>query len=446
MFAFFLYEEIEILNKTHILLVKSYFFKLLRLYKNNILMVSSLLLIFYFCLSPLLKLNFVFGSDDDWILLNNPEVIGFSFSHILHYFTTVYNGQYSPVNTIFYGLIYKINGFNAFNFYLALLSMHTLNALLVFRFFTLIVERSSLSVRFPYRLQFMIAYSCALFFYINPIQIETYTWVSASKVILYTFFILLCMIAYVNFLKNKSFFWYSFTIFSFLLACSSKEQAVILPLVLLLIDYYILKYFLSKKQLFLKVPFFIISLLMGLYQLSFQKLPGIPVAINNESQVFDNLWLSFSCIGEYYINTLIPSVSVKNGSRIVSDQILHKFQFVWFLVFVILFYLTFFSIIKKKREIIFGIGLTFISLLFTLPIFPIVRSSYIADRYMYLGCVGIFYPIAVYLLSNCVKMKTVGLVIICLYVSYLFILTYFNCQNRSIHQNIFKSIVTTVKR
>ncbi|MGI8950090.1 MAG: hypothetical protein ACR2FN_00760 [Chitinophagaceae bacterium] len=394
--------------------------------RNFLLLIITLLAVFYFCFTPLLKLDFFYGSDDDWILLKNPEVYNFSLTQIPKYFTTVYNGQYSPINTIFYGLIFRIDGYNAFNFHLVLLVFHSINAILVFLLIILLLNLSSFSETH----KFIISYFCALMFYVHPIQIESFGWISASKVILYTFFILLSLIAYIKFLLQKLRYYYYFSIVLFLLACGSKEQAVILPLLLLLVDYHY--GVLSIKILLLKIPFFLISIALGLCQLNFQKLSGTPVIINHTSfQLLTNVWLSMCCIGEYYLKIILPVTSCNEGISIVSDEILNKYQFLYFIIFVCLFYITHFAIRKNKKEIVFGIIFTFITLLLTLPIFPIARSTFLADRYTYLGCVGLIYTVVIYSLSQLQNRKVLKIFLIVFYVFYLFVSTYYTCQKWS---------------
>src|SRR6185437_3289939 len=90
------------------------------------------------------------------------------------------------------------------------------------------------------------------------------TWISERKDVLYTFFFMLSSIKYIDFIERdkKKYLVYSFIFF--VLSCLAKGMAVVLPLVLVLLDYWFDKEWLSVKRLLQKVPFFIVSVLFGI--------------------------------------------------------------------------------------------------------------------------------------------------------------------------------------
>lgn len=46
--------------------------------------------------------------DDGWMLLSNEYVTSLSVTNIQSIFTEPYHGQYSPLNTLYYALVYKL--------------------------------------------------------------------------------------------------------------------------------------------------------------------------------------------------------------------------------------------------------------------------------------------------------------------------------------------------
>ena len=86
-----------------------------------------------------------------------------------------------------------------------------------------------------------IAFVTAILFAIHPMHVESVAWIAERKDVLYTFFLLLCLHAYISYIKSKKplkkgLYWLAFTM-SFYLSWHSKFSAVIIPPLLFLIDY-----------------------------------------------------------------------------------------------------------------------------------------------------------------------------------------------------------------
>src|SRR5690606_1696117 len=102
-----------------------------------------------------------------------------------------------------------------------------------------------------------------LVFAIHPLQVETVAWLGATNNLLFVFFLFSGLYSYLLVVQNKQNEFYFFSLLLFLLACLSKSSAVIFPLLLLLVDFY-LKGKLTLKDVLLKLPFFALSILFGL--------------------------------------------------------------------------------------------------------------------------------------------------------------------------------------
>ena len=134
--------------------------------------------------------------DDSWTLLENPFVKDVSIESMVYHFKNFYSGQYSPVNTIFYIITYKIFGFEPTAYHAMSLLVHTASVLLLYRLMCSIISL----VKHHYSTDRVKSFSffVSLIFAIHPLQVEPIAWVSASKVILYAFFTLLACYAYVQ--------------------------------------------------------------------------------------------------------------------------------------------------------------------------------------------------------------------------------------------------------
>src|SRR5690606_11451109 len=106
----------------------------------------------------------------------------------------------------------------------------------------------------------MVAFITALLFLIHPMQVESVVWISASKVLLYAFFFLSALVFYLRYIATNRKVFYFLGIDFFILYLEAKEQTLIFPLVLELINWYLrldLKY---KRVISEKIPFFLQSI------------------------------------------------------------------------------------------------------------------------------------------------------------------------------------------
>src|SRR5258705_6432494 len=185
------------------------------------------------CLWPMLKNEFT-NWDDEFYIINNPLLRGPDWKGI---FSQQVLGNYHPLTIISYAFNYAISGLDPFSYLLVNYLFHIVNTILVFYFIWNISGKNK-----------FIAAFVALIFGIHPMHVESVAWVAERKDVLYTFFFLLSLIQYYKYLnsdfRNKK--WYSFlfakkywlTFLFFLLSLLSKPAAIIVPLVLLLLDYW----------------------------------------------------------------------------------------------------------------------------------------------------------------------------------------------------------------
>src|SRR5882757_7864462 len=95
--------------------------------------ILCILLPALFCYNHIVVLSFS-TPDDRWMLLKNPLVhpVDFSFSYLVKTFTSFNDIQYSPLNTIYYYLVFQINGFDPYYFHLFSFIFHLLNAAIIY--------------------------------------------------------------------------------------------------------------------------------------------------------------------------------------------------------------------------------------------------------------------------------------------------------------------------
>ena len=176
------------------------------------------------------------GWDDGWMLLNNYTYRGFTWDNLQTIFKETWYGQYSPVNQLFYTIIYSIFGPNPMVYHSYSLLLHLSNVCFVF----LLVYSVLLGAKHTdEKTALVVAFFVSLLFCIHPLQVEAIAWVSASKVLLYSFFTLLTLLAYVKFICSGKAKYYISNVGNGRHFFNAQQQLlpVFLPLSFLLLPY-----------------------------------------------------------------------------------------------------------------------------------------------------------------------------------------------------------------
>jgi hypothetical protein len=221
--------------------------------KNRItLYVISLLLLTFLVFYNSLHNFFITNLDDSLYIAAADNLKHLTSADFSTMFGTFIAGNYHPLAILSLAIDFSFHGQNAFPFHLLNLLFHMANVSLVFWFIYLLLKRAEA------------AFIVALFFAIHPMHVESVAWISERKDVLYTFFFLASLIAYLLYLKDvKMYGYYIFSIVLFILSLMSKSAAVSLAPVIVLIDYYSGRKF-NWKAIAEKVPFFLLSLLFGI--------------------------------------------------------------------------------------------------------------------------------------------------------------------------------------
>jgi len=175
--------------------------------------------------------------DDDLYITNNSHIKeGLTFKSVYWAFTSTQNGQWTPVAVISHLVDYTFFGLDAGGHHLINLLFHTVNTLLLF--FLLCRMTATL-----WQSAFV-----ALIFALHPLHVESVAWATERRDVLYAFFLLLTIWAYINYVEKPKWFRHICVLLCFILAAMSKPMAVTLPFILLLLDYWPLGRFRMGKE------------------------------------------------------------------------------------------------------------------------------------------------------------------------------------------------------
>lgn len=165
--------------------------------------------------------------DDPGYVYNNPHVLsGLTWSGIQWAFTHVHQANWHPLTWISHMIDVQLFGPNAGPHLLVSVTLHALNAVLVFLFF-------NLATRSQWRSAVM-----AALFAVHPMHVESVAWVSERKDTLSTLFFLLCLIAYTLYVRRGSRPAYAGAVAALALGLMAKPMLVTTPFVLLLLDFW----------------------------------------------------------------------------------------------------------------------------------------------------------------------------------------------------------------
>jgi len=340
--------------------------------------LAAILVITAIVFSPCLSNGFV-NWDDPVYILNNNLIKDLSWKGIKLIFSNFNSDNYAPLTDLISAVQYKISGLNPGAFHFGSLVVHLLNVGLVFLFIQLLCGR------------WEVATITALFFGIHPMQVESVAWASARSNLFYATFFLGSLISYFYYLKRNHEFKYLFiSLLLFGFSIITKAIAIVLPLVLILIDNYEGRK-VNKKAIFEKIPFFIISFVIGILTLLIKHQYGNLKDLSPFYTIFQRIIVSSSTIILYIFKLLIP-VELTAFYTYPSKLSNGSLYFGYYLSPLIILIITY-GIIRLRRfkkEVVFGFLFFSLNIIFFLQIIPI-GGTFIAERYVYVPCIGLFF-------------------------------------------------------
>jgi tetratricopeptide (TPR) repeat protein len=188
--------------------------------------------------------DFVHCDDNDYVSKNPNVLNGLTPAAVSWAFTTDVSSHWHPLTWLSLMLDCQLFGPNPAGFHLVNLLLHIVNTLLLFA----VLKRMTGAL-------WQSAFVAALFA-LHPMHVESVAWISERKDVLSTFFWLLTMLAYTQYVKKPGIVQYLLTLLFFALGLMAKPMLVTLPFVLLLLDYWPFQRKISWHLLVEKIPLF----------------------------------------------------------------------------------------------------------------------------------------------------------------------------------------------
>jgi len=337
--------------------------------KNHKIILSLCLILAIPAISffPCLKNDFL-NWDDQQYVTENKMITELSWRSIETIFDSIYMGHYHPLTLLSYALEYRFFKLNPFAYHLTNLILHLMNGLLVFWLMMMLKGGVFTSL------------VVSLLFGIHPLHVESVAWISERKDLLCSFFFLGSLVVYLTYLKTRGRRFYFLSLFLFLLSLLSKSMAVTLPLVLFLCDYLLDRKF-DRKSLIEKIPFLAMAFIFGIIA-SFALRSSGMVDSKSSLSFFKNIFIMSEVLTSYFSKLILP---IKLSCLYPSIQEIGGVWLYVSLTTIIGFLIAGILLGRYNKTITFG------TLFFFITILPVLPIKIVADRYIYIPSIGIFF-------------------------------------------------------
>jgi protein O-mannosyl-transferase len=352
--------------------------------KNKWQFALAALLTTAICFSPMLK-NGLTNWDDEFYVVQNTLLRGPDWQGI---FTKPVVSNYHPLTIITLALNYQFSQLDPTSYLVVNYLLHLVNTLFVF---LLVLKLSNFNTG--------VAFFTSLVFGIHPMHVESVAWVSERKDVLYTFFFLVGLLQYWEYLETGKKKNYGLCLLFFVLSILSKPAAIVFPLVLFLLDYWKgreIRLNLARE----KFVFFLISVVFTIITLQLQSKTAMA------SLDLFPIWsrFFFACYGImiYLLRFFIP-YPLSAFHPFPSPD--HLGWDVWVSPFFVLALLISVWYFRKNKVVIFSFFFFIINLLLVLQVIS-VGATLISERYTYMPYIGLAFLTGMIIEKN--KMKTAG--------------------------------------
>ncbi len=342
---------------------------------NELLYILVLLAFSFLIFSPSLKNEFVNWDDDRNVyenqLVKEPNLKAIFSQNVI--------GNYNPLSILSFAIEHHFFGMDPKMMHLTNIILHLICIFFVFKIFRL------LTIDLPFAL-----FGAALFA-IHPLRVESVSWITERKDVLYGMFFCWALFLYI---KNLDQYKKSRSFWIFILFCVglfAKIQMVALPLTMLVVDYYKnrpvnFKLILEKSHYFLAA--FIIGCL-GIYMLSQQG----SLDTNDGAQTGANrIFIGSYSLLTYCIKWLVPYMM---SPLYPYPEKLTVWHYISLPVALALLYGIYLAYKKDYKPLVFGFLFFFVNIVFLLQILG-AGQGYLADRFTYIAYIGLFFISAYY--------------------------------------------------
>ena len=322
--------------------------------------------------------------DDPGYIKDNPLIKDISGDGIRNIFTTPIMGNYHPLTILSYAIEYSYAQLKPELLYIYhrdSVLLHIVVTMLIFWFVRLLTKRP------------LAAIVTALLFGLHPMHVESVAWLAGRKDVMYGMFYMAACVAYLYYLRStdsKKWLYYAGVIILFVCSLLSKPVAVVLPVTLLLIDYFEKRKF-DNILIFDKIVPFGLAIAAGLKSVADQKTFGAIGTQNVAYNPLEHIALGGYAFITYLWKAVVPlrlSCFYPYPQKI--NDALPAAYYLYPLVVLVLLALLVWAFLRKNKVVVFGSMFFLVNILLLLQFIP-VGGAILADRYTYIPYLGLFF-------------------------------------------------------
>lgn len=318
--------------------------------------------------------------DDAEYILHNPDIRGINGTHFKAWFSGYYVGNYHPLTMLSYAIDYAMGGLQPFIYHFTSILLHLANACLVYAFFSKLQQQKT------------VALAVALLFALHPSQAESVSWVAERKTVLCGFFSLLAMLQYQGYVRQPV--GKNMLLLVLFSACAmlSKGTAVVLPITFLAIDLWLERGLNHRSVWIEKAPLFAMALIVGFVAINAQQAGHFMDGSSTRSLPQTIVYAGYAYT-QYIVRFFVPIGISALYPYPAEMNAVHILFFIIALGLAVLFFIS----LRRKWHVLSG-GILFYTanILLLIQLIPF-GNTLMADRYMYLSCIGLAYPAMHYL-------------------------------------------------
>jgi hypothetical protein len=205
--------------------------------RGSALLGAVLVVVVLLLYVPVVHHQFINGWDDDAYITRNIHVTtGFTLANLNWAFTTTRPFYWHPVTWLSHMLDFQLFGLNSGAHHYVNVVLHAANALLLF---LLLLRATAARWR---------SFVAAALFAVHPLNVETVAWAAERKSLLCTLFSLVTIAVYGWYAQRPTWQRYLALMAAFLLALMCKPSAVMVPALLLLMDFWPLNRYPERQR------------------------------------------------------------------------------------------------------------------------------------------------------------------------------------------------------
>ncbi|MFH1312635.1 MAG: tetratricopeptide repeat protein [Candidatus Eisenbacteria bacterium] len=236
---------------------------------------------------PAMNAGFIW--DDDLLLTDNQMIR--STQGLRDFWFTVKPMDYFPLTSTTLWVEWRLWGLNAAGYHVINVILHALSALAIWRIL--------LRLRVPG------AYLAAAVFAVHPVTVASVAWIAERKNTLSMLFYAVSVLAFLRFEDSRKRSSYVLALVAFLLALLSKTSVVMMPAAMLVLAWW-RRGRISKVDIRRSIPFFVMSLALGLVTVYYQYHAAIGQVVVRSGGFLSRLAGSGWCVWFYLYKALLP--------------------------------------------------------------------------------------------------------------------------------------------